>query len=609
MFSPRTFETIYADMEAFVRMQTTLTDFEVGSVIRTILEAAALEDDEQYFQMVQLLDAFKLSTAAGQDLDDRVEEFGLIRLQPASSGGTIVVTDQALTTDELAFNYATGATTVVLEDSSDFPTAPFQMRVGEGTVSVEDVGVIANNTSTNTLTLSIGFVNDHDAGERASVVTGSGDRTISPGVRVQVPAAGENQSIIFITVEAGTLVNGDFRSTAIRARAEVPGSNSNITSAKITEFVSSPPFDGAGVTNLSNFAGGRDLETDARLRDRARAKIQSLSRGTVLALKEGVLGVADEVTGQRVTTSNILESFVDNIVSVYVDDGTGFTPDQVNMARDEVAVGVAVTDTTVEVVDASEFPSEGFILISPENAAQTEVIEYSGVDYTTNIITFVTPAAKVHDIGDEVALIDVIADAAEAGTNFFQTGQIPLVPSSYRLWLDDGGVGSPVLLEEDVDYNINRATGQIEMIGTGVLADSVLVANYNYYTGLLATVQKVIDGDPDDPVNYPGIRAAGIRAFATTPTIRRITVRASIVAIPGVQESDLVPLVIEAIENYINSLGIGENVIISEIIQRAMNVSGMLDVSVTLPTSNVIILENELPRPLAVDGSSLVDVV
>jgi len=607
-FVPRGYQQIRDDMLAFIRMQTELTDFEIGSVIRTIVEAAALEDDEQYFQMVQLLDAFRLSSASGQDLNDRVEEFGLIRLQPASSSGTIVITDGTLVTDTLAFNSPAGSATVTLDDSTDFPTTPFVLRIGEGTVVVEDVSIASNNTGTGVLTLVGLTANAHDAGERASVVSGAADKLLSSGIRVQVPATGDEEAITFVTVEEGTLVNGNFDSTSIRTRAEVPGSVGNIGVGKIEEFISSPPFDGASVTNRVNFGGGRDLETDAQLRDRARSAIQSLSRGTVLALKEGVIGVADEVTGQSVTTSNLLESFVTNEVTVFIDDGTGFVPDQVQLARTELAVATLIGATMFTVVDATDFPEEGTLIVSTEDPGQIEILDFSGVNYTTNIISLVSPTTAVHDIADEVSVVDLIEDDSEAGRNFFQTSNFPIVENSQRIWLDSGGGGSPVLQAENTDYNFNRGTGQIEFIGAGVAQDSIIVAHYNYYTGLLATVQKVIDGDPDDPVNFPGIRAAGIRVFAETPIIRRITVRASIVAIPGIQENDLIPLVQEALESYINGLGIGEDVIVAELIERAMRVDGMLDVTISLPTGNVVILENELPRAFDTNGNSLVDV-
>ena len=51
-FQPRSFPQILAEMIAYVQSNTVVSDFNVGSVARTLLEAAALEDDEQYFQMV-----------------------------------------------------------------------------------------------------------------------------------------------------------------------------------------------------------------------------------------------------------------------------------------------------------------------------------------------------------------------------------------------------------------------------------------------------------------------------------------------------------------------------------------------------------------------------
>jgi hypothetical protein len=168
-FVPRTYDEIRDDMIAFVRMQTDLTDFEIGSAIRTIIEAAALEDDEQYFQMVQLLDAFRLSSASGQELDDRVAEYGVVRLQPESSSGVVYIQDENLVTSLLAFNVLAGATLVFLDDTTKFPTSgfPFTMRLGEGTVFVEEVTVSANNTSLGRLTTSA-LVNPHSIGDRPS---------------------------------------------------------------------------------------------------------------------------------------------------------------------------------------------------------------------------------------------------------------------------------------------------------------------------------------------------------------------------------------------------------------------------------------------------------
>lgn len=606
-FTPRYFEEILLDMISYVQLMSDVTDFEIGAIERTILEAAALEDDEQYFQMSQLLDAFKLSTASGDKLDDRVAEFGILRLRPTSSTGLISITDGLLVKDTVKFNASAADVTITLDDSSDFPNT-FALRLGEGTVGEEDIGVASNNTSTGVLTLSGALVYDHDAGERASIVTGSADVTISSGVRIQVPADGTTAAIVFVTVESGTLVNGNFQSTPIRARAEIPGTSGNVNVSTVTEFASNPPFSAASVINRTNFSGGRGLESDPELRERAFAAIQSLTKGTVLALKEGVIGVTDSVTGQQVTTSSILESFVDNEVSVYVDDGSGFIPDQVDLPREEMAAGSAIGASSLTITDASAFPGEGTILVSPEDPSQIEILEYSGVNYSTNVLTLVGTADNAHNIGDEVCLIDVITEGAETGQNFFNTSTVPLIANSYRLWLTAADGTSPVLQDEGIDYEFNRGTGEIELIGSGAPEGALLVANYDYYTGLLATVQSVIDGKLSDPAAFPGIRAAGIRVYAITPTVRRITVRASIQAIGGVQTSELIPLVQEVIENYINALGIGEDIIIAEIVERAMGVAGMKDFAITLPASNVVILEHELPRAIDSNGNTLVTI-
>ena len=275
-FVPKSFEEIRDLMLGYVRMHTQLTDFEVGSVIRTIIEAAALSDDDQYFQMVQLLEAFKLSTSSGQDLDNRVQEFDVIRLQPASATVSIKIFDGALTKDSLNVDAASGITSLVLADSSEFPTAgyPYTVRVGEGTISVEDVSVTLNTLSSNTLSLAAATTKAHSFGDRVAVVAGA-DRSLPSSLRVQVPAAGTKFAIVFVTTEQGTIVAGDYESTPIRAKAEFAGTGGNIGIGQISEFATTAPFTGALVTNTVAAGGGRDLETDAQLRDRAKSQIQS----------------------------------------------------------------------------------------------------------------------------------------------------------------------------------------------------------------------------------------------------------------------------------------------------------------------------------------------
>ena len=610
-FVPRTFEEIRDDMIAYVRMMTDLTDFEVGSVTRTIIEAAAIEDDEQYYQMVQLLDAFKLSTATGQELDDRVAEFGITRQQPESATVEVHIVDDAMATGLLAFTISAGTTAITLDDVTLFPTSgyPINVRIGEGTANVEEVAASAINTTTKVLTVGA-TTKSHNIADRVSQVTGAANRTIATGVRVQVPATGTSAAVVFVTTESGTLINGNYFSTGIQARAEVPGNTGNVGAGKITAFTSAAPFTGAGVINRRNSSGGLELETDAKLRERAREQIQALAKATVLALRQGVIGVEDPSTGQRVATANLLESFVSNEVTLYVDDGTGFEPDQVDLAVQPLALSALAGATSLRVADTSTFPEEGTVLVSPESAVQMEIVSYTSINRgtTPHTINLATALAYAHDSGDDCVVVDLVESSSESGANFFQLANYPIVRSSPRVWMIDSALTNPILLVNETDYFLNRGTGHLEMIGAGMAEGAMIVATYSYYTGLLAEIQKVVDGDPDDSDTYPGLRAAGIRVVIETPVTRRVSVRVSISAEPGISELDLTDTVREAIEAYINSLGIGQDVIRAEIVARVMSVVGVADVIVVTPTSNIIVLENELPRPVNVDGDSLVTV-
>ena len=67
-FTPRTFETILDEMIAYAQTHSTISDFSAGSVALTLLEAAAIEDDEQYYQMTQILEIMSIFNAKGDRL-------------------------------------------------------------------------------------------------------------------------------------------------------------------------------------------------------------------------------------------------------------------------------------------------------------------------------------------------------------------------------------------------------------------------------------------------------------------------------------------------------------------------------------------------------------
>lgn len=605
-FVPRNYEQILADMINHVRANTTLTDFTVGSVIRTILEAASLEDDEQYFQMVQLLDAFRVQTASGTDLDERAADYNLTRLSASASTGTVVFRNGGLTTGEMLFNVSAGGTILSLEDTSDFPTAPFTVRVGEGTAQVEDVAVSLNDTTANELTVA-SLTNAHYAGERVSVV-GGGSITINSGILVQVPAGGGVEAIPFTTIDSAVIADGDYSSGPVSVKSTLTGTKTNVSVGSISQFQGSPPFTGALVTNTTNTQGGRALETDEDLRSRLIRRIGELSRGTPFAIESSVIGVEDPNTGQRVISASLREDFIDDRNHIlYIDDGTGFTPDRVNMAETTLNGAHGSSSSTLTVNDVENFPDGGYVLVGPGTVSPDapELVYYSSKG-PGNQLNLASPTTASHSDTDEVLLVDDV-ETAEEGQNFFQLSDYPVIDNTIQIYDDSNGTFEERI--EDTDYVINRTNGEVQYYGAGLPSGTRVLGHFSYYTGLVQLVQKTITGDPNDRVNYPGVVAGGIIIHVGTPVIRRISVTISISAESGFDEDELRDVVKREIEAYIDSRTIGNNIYRARLIERAMKVTGILNVTLQSPTEDIVILENELPVSYDASGDSLVTVL
>lgn len=146
-----------------------------------------------------------------------------------------------------------------------------------------------------------------------------------------------------------------------------------------------------------------------------------------------------------------------------------------------------------------------------------------------------------------------------------------------------------------VDYLLNPASGQL-YFDPALVAGEVITAGYTYFTGLIAFAQKIVDGDPLDRANYPGLRAAGILAKVLTPTVFVQTIAMTVTVLDGYNQSDVRDAVKEAVKGYVNGLGISGDVLRNEIIRRAMSVAGVYNVSLTTPAADVVLLDDQLAR-------------
>jgi uncharacterized phage protein gp47/JayE len=125
---------------------------------------------------------------------------------------------------------------------------------------------------------------------------------------------------------------------------------------------------------------------------------------------------------------------------------------------------------------------------------------------------------------------------------------------------------------------------------------------------LLTAVEKVLYGDPNDLANYPGKNAEGIGYSIVAPTIVPIDIGVTVYRLANVNV-DLLEIkadVQTAIEQYVNTRKLGENVLLSEIIRVSKNANAAAyDIVITAPANNVVIDENEFAKTGAGTGGTV----
>lgn len=194
---------------------------------------------------------------------------------------------------------------------------------------------------------------------------------------------------------------------------------------------------------------------------------------------------------------------------------------------------------------------------------------------------------------------DVILVAAVGGETELFVTQRPLRDDAALLFRVND-----VPLTRGVDWEVDPTRGQIELLPatfpTGLSPGDKAAANYRYYTGLVAEVQRVVTGDPLNSLSYPGVEAGGITTLVRAATADFQTLTSKVTALQGFDLDQVRDAVRIVVQDYINSLGIGEGVILAEIIQRAMEVDGVYNFKVLtmngVSPSDQIILPHKVAR-------------
>lgn len=110
--------------------------------------------------------------------------------------------------------------------------------------------------------------------------------------------------------------------------------------------------------------------------------------------------------------------------------------------------------------------------------------------------------------------------------------------------------------------------------------------SYRYHTGLIGEANRIVYGDPRDPVTYPGVAAAGAEIFIREPLFKRIQVSIDVrieTGIPFVQITEQVRTNVTAL---IDSNPIGQAIAISDIVETVNTIPGVRAVAISSPLYN-----------------------
>lgn len=170
-------------------------------------------------------------------------------------------------------------------------------------------------------------------------------------------------------------------------------------------------------------------------------------------------------------------------------------------------------------------------------------------------------------------------------TSFSLKGIVEGVNNNTQLQLSSKSQGS------DGYIQVTGGNANVELQFSVLLKRGIQA--YSYWTGLLKLVHRTIYGDDTQLEAFPGVGAAGITFRILAPTIRQLQVTLKLTLATGVSIGSLQNEIKSAVSGYVNTLGVGDDVIIEQIRSAVIQVPGVVDVQIDAPTANIAIADNE----------------
>lgn len=138
------------------------------------------------------------------------------------------------------------------------------------------------------------------------------------------------------------------------------------------------------------------------------------------------------------------------------------------------------------------------------------------------------------------------------------------------------------------------------------VGDTWSIFNYFVYTGIIAELQQVVNGDVNNPVEMPGWKAEGIRVRVLPPTVIPVSMDIHVVPVNGVSLSGIQTQVLSSVMEFMSALGPGEPLYVAQLVGLLMDNPDVLNIKIynkneSTPKSDVYPAPREVLRTALAD--------
>lgn len=393
---PKIFESLKTYLSS---LSSKITDFNVGSVVNSFFFAISNTIGNLYATLQNVYNATFVATATGDDLDNRVADFGLVRRISTRSSGYVTFYKQTNSTADIIIPTGTRVKTITtnLLKGVEFQTT--QEKILQGQITDETHTYYSGTDSysldsrrvydlisvTGTLSGFAGYTFTKDVDYSLNNDDLSEAKLIWIG---QKP----DDSTVFYVSYSPLSIDVPIQSIGV-------GTSTNVASEVIIN-VSSKPAGIGGVINYEVTSGGTDQETDEELKERVPLYLSSLSKATKNALKAAALSI------DGVKNASVVEYSPPNgLVTIFIDDGSGGAP----------------TELLRTVKDKIEGTINGI-----ENETETGISAAGiGVNVSAPVVKYITINVSIDiSVGyDQTNVLNIIQQDVNQLLNSLVTGQ------------------------------------------------------------------------------------------------------------------------------------------------------------------------------------------